>query len=564
MNLHRVDLTIAHPLHTVADTRALEAKLAQLLSPHELMRRAGQAAARLARAVAPHAKSIWIACGPGNNGGDGLMAAAHLAEWARHHNKLLLVTWCGDAARCSADSRYALQLAREADVRFVDSPPPDVDLAMDALYGIGLRATDQGETSKRVRPETDVPMEWLTQLQRAEILIQLDMPSGLHSETGRWAIHFERIGELTNEAFNSIGSSARGRFNLNFLTLKPGAFTAQGQAACGEHWLDDLGLSELLPSESATNAQTWLGVPKMMCVNAFVSTTDSSPMIGGDRHKGTYGDVWVVGGQSMQENGHGMTGAAVLAARAALHAGAGRVHLVTLGEPGLSWDGGQPELMCRTPASCFEVPNFPQGAWVCGCGGGNAVTQYLPRVMDSARCLVLDADALNAIAHQPELASQLAGRRPQGYLTVLTPHPLEAARLLGTSTSAVQDDRVGAARALASKFGSVCVLKGVGTVVATPAGMVAIQSTGNAKLATAGTGDVLAGMVGAAMAPLAEKFGIASDNEQSRVAIEKMAWHWVCRAVHAHGSAADHWPDRVALTASMLARHITPLWSRSA
>ncbi len=137
---------------------------------------------------------------------------------------------------------------------------------------------------------------------------------------------------------------------------------------------------------------------------------------------------------------------------------------------------------------------------MCGCGGGDAVRAVLPKVLSAAPRLVLDADALNAIAADTQLQTQLAARHHRGYATVLTPHPLEAARLAGTSTQEVQADRLAAARQLAQRFQCVVVLKGSGTVIAAPGQASAINSSGNALLATAGTGDVLAGMLGARMA----------------------------------------------------------------
>jgi hydroxyethylthiazole kinase-like uncharacterized protein yjeF len=170
----------------------------------------------------------------------------------------------------------------------------------------------------------------------------------------------------------------------------------------------------------------------------------------------------------------------------------------------------------------------------CGCGGGEAVRRALPAAL-KAGALVLDADALNAIAADAQLRSLLLARGRRGLATVLTPHPLEAARLLESATGAVQQDRLGAARALARRFGAVAVLKGSGTVVAAADGPVRINPTGNARLAIAGTGDVLAGMIAARLAN-------GADAVEAAVA-----------AVYLHGLTADRWPDGEALTALALA-----------
>jgi ADP-dependent NAD(P)H-hydrate dehydratase / NAD(P)H-hydrate epimerase len=177
---------------------------------------------------------------------------------------------------------------------------------------------------------------------------------------------------------------------------------------------------------------------------------------------------------------------------------------------------------------------------VCGCGGGDAVRHVLPQVLSLAPRLVLDADALNAIAVDTSLQTLLIARSKRGKLvglsTILTPHPLEAARLLGMSAAQVQADRLAAAQTLADRFGCVVVLKGAGSIIAAPALTPQINASGNAKLATAGTGDVLAGVVGAFLAATANPFQAA------------------CSATFLHGLAADQSPQGQALTASELVK----------
>jgi hydroxyethylthiazole kinase-like uncharacterized protein yjeF len=198
-------------------------------------------------------------------------------------------------------------------------------------------------------------------------------------------------------------------------------------------------------------------------------------------------------------------------------------------------DMGQPELMFRAPAAL----DLRQQVLVCGCGGGQAVRAHLSAVLSVATRVVLDADALNAIALDTQLQTQLKARHGRGHGTVLTPHPLEAARLLQCSAQAVQANRLSAAQTLADSFACVVVLKGSGSVIAAPGKTPRINHSGNALLATAGTGDVLAGMVGAALA------------------LGDTAWEAASRAVFRHGAVADAWagqhPGRT-LTASALAR----------
>jgi hydroxyethylthiazole kinase-like uncharacterized protein yjeF len=205
-------------------------------------------------------------------------------------------------------------------------------------------------------------------------------------------------------------------------------------------------------------------------------------------HKGSFGDVAVVGGAQ------GMAGAPILAARGALYLGAGRVFVAALA-PLPPYDSASPELMFRD-AFGFE---FGDRILVAGPGLGDShdATRLLSRVLDHTGPLVLDADALNGMAANTDLQSRLIRRSAP---TILTPHPLEAARLLGVTGAIVQADRLAAARELAARLSATVVLKGSGTVIAARNGQVVVNTTGNPGLATAGSGDVLAGFCGALLA----------------------------------------------------------------
>ncbi|MBE7367904.1 NAD(P)H-hydrate dehydratase [Ramlibacter pallidus] len=463
-------------VHDIAATRRIEQRAAAALPPHALMRRAGLAVARLALAVAPHARTVWVACGPGNNGGDGFEAALHLKAWGKEP----LVTQVGDEARMPLDARDALQRARAAGVQFAGEAPAQCELAIDALLGIGSTRPPEG----RLR---DLMVQMTA---RARAVLSVDVPSGLDADTG------------------SRAATVLATHTLSLLTLKPGLFTAQGRDACGQVWFDDLGHEDI---EGERPVAQLVG-PPVPWPRPHAS------------HKGSYGDVAVVGGAP------GMAGAAVLAARAALHHGAGRVFVGFLDPSAPAFDASQPDLMVRP----LDTLDFRDMALACGCGGGDAVAAVLPRAL-RARALVLDADALNAIAADAQLQAQLEARGRRGSPTVLTPHPLEAARLLGSTTACVQGDRLVAARDLAQRFGSVVVLKGSGSVIAAPDGRTWINPTGNARLAIAGTGDVLAGMIAARLAAGEEAATAAT------------------AAVYLHGLAADRWPAGRPLTASALA-----------
>jgi ADP-dependent NAD(P)H-hydrate dehydratase / NAD(P)H-hydrate epimerase len=515
MPLIRLSSHLSYPLHSVAASRRIEQTVAKQLAPHTLMQRAGLAVARLACAIAPHAQTIWLACGPGNNGGDGLEAAMHLKLWGRNP----VVTWLGDEARCSADALLSLHRARQVGVTFAAEPPAEYDFAIDALLGIG-----------QSKPVVGVMADWLRHMQAAApAVLCVDVPSGLNADTGTYPIS-DTVSEFTINkiADQAINTLARGKntpvFCLSLLTLKPGLFTAHGKDATGEVWFDDLGLE---PKNSTSEPPTaWLLGADRASLPARLHAS----------HKGTFGDVAVVGGAT------GMTGAALLAARAALHAGAGRVFVALLDSDAtaqrMTVDQLQLELMLRS----LETLPLREQTVVCGCGGGDAVRHVLPQVLSQAPLLVLDADALNAIAVDTSLQTLLIARskrgKPVGLSTILTPHPLEAARLLGMSTAQVQADRLAAAQTLADRFGCVVILKGAGSVVAAPAHLPCINPSGNAKLATAGTGDVLAGIVGAVLASGEAAFSAA------------------CIATYRHGAAAGLWPANQTLTASALAQGI--------
>ena len=311
---------LSWPLHGIAATRAIERAATAALPPHTLMQRAGLAVARLACALAPHAQSIWIACGPGNNGGDGLEAAMHLQRWGHRP----VVTLCGDEARLPPDAAASLARARAAGVTLASAPPAHCDLAIDALLGIGGAGhAASGPRAQRALPHTMA--NWLLHMHStAQTVLSVDLPSGLDADTGTYA-----DSEFTTKLIAACATIhwPRRLFCLSLLTLKPGLFTAQGKDAAGPVWWDDL------------------------ACQAVGNTASDALLLGADRaqrpprlhasHKGSYGDVAIIGGAP------GMTGAALLAARAALHAGAGRVLVGLLDGASMAVDTAQPELMFR-------------------------------------------------------------------------------------------------------------------------------------------------------------------------------------------------------------------------
>ncbi|HEY5324279.1 MAG TPA: NAD(P)H-hydrate dehydratase [Caldimonas sp.] len=468
--IRRVDASSGRePLFGVAATRRIEAQGLRDAPAFTLMTRAGDAVARLALALAPHAERVLILAGPGNNGGDGLEAATRLRALGKDASVVLL----GDPAALPADAGQAHARARQAGVPVSPWPPAShdaPDLVIDALLGIGASRPPAGDLAAAIALVA-------RHAARGVPVLAVDVPSGLDPERG------QPLGEACVVAEHTLA----------LIGARPGLFTASGRDFAGTVWTDALGL-DLAPQ----TPDAWLVGTGEIARHAIHRRHAE--------HKGSFGDVAIVGGAA------GMTGAALLAARAAHAAGAGRVFvdLLDADVPALALDPERPELMlrprwCQGPAAAVEMSTV-----VCGCGGGDAVRAALPRLVGLASRLVLDADALNALAVDTALRTVLAARASRDRATILTPHPLEAARLLGTTTQAVQADRLGSATALADRYRATVVLKGSGSVIATPGEAPRICATGNASLATGGTGDVLAGWIGGRWRPGASAFDTAT------------------------------------------------------
>ncbi len=457
--VQRVDASaVRQALFGVASTRRIEAAAVAGVPPFTLMARAGDAAARLALALAPHAQRMLVVAGPGNNGGDGIEAATRLRQFGKDASVHLV----GDPRALPADAAHALARATQAGVRIDTGPTLDIasrerpGLVIDALLGLGASRAPAGEIAAAIEAIAACAV-------RGACVLAVDLPSGLDAE------HGQPLGEACVTA----------QHTLSLLGAKPGLFTASGRDHAGTVWLDSLGVDL-----SGETPDAWLVGGGELALHSLARLHA--------QHKGSFGDVAIVGGAS------GMAGAAWLAARAAHAAGAGRVFVDLLdpGQGAIAFDPARPELMLRPDWWQGAGDAIEQSTVVCGCGGGDAVRAALPRLIALAPRLVLDADALNAIAADTSLQSMTTARAARSRATILTPHPLEAARLLGATTRDMQADRLGAAKALAERFRSVVVLKGSGSIIAAPGEVPRINATGNASLATAGTGDVLAGWIG--------------------------------------------------------------------
>jgi hydroxyethylthiazole kinase-like uncharacterized protein yjeF len=462
----------ATPIYLTADVRAIEAAVATAATPTLLMERAGLAAAELARDVCGGSgKPVLVLAGPGNNGGDAFVLARHLQQW---YFKVMVV-YAGDEKKLSAEAASALRAWRAAGGKIADALPPTQGwgLAVDGLFGIGLERDVAGRYA-----------EWIAAINRVDApVLAIDVPSGLHSDTGR-----------------VMGCAVRAAHTITFIALKPGLLTLDGPDHCGEIHLRtlDVDTQALRPTRGF-----------LLGRDILAKVVKPRP---GNSHKGDYGSAGIIGGDD------GMVGAALLAGRAALKLGCGRVYVGLLARDTPPVDAAQLELMLRRADEVLKLRNLTCLAVGPGLGQTPDAAFHLGAALESPRPLVLDADALNLLAAAAPLSQKLRARAAP---TLITPHPAEAARLLGTTVQTVQDNRVAAALKLASTFKSLVVLKGAGSICAEPGGAWHINTSGNPGMASAGMGDVLTGVIAALLAQGAE----------ARSAL--------LAAVHLHGAAAD-------------------------
>lgn len=432
------------------DIRAIERIAALRPGAVPLMQVAGLAAAEYARALlGENGRTVLVLAGPGNNGGDAFEVAAQLKRWFYR----VEVVFVGDEHRLSEDALAALRKWRACGGNTYAAPPAALrpDLVVDGLFGIGLARSVEGGYAELIAGINRLPAPKLA----------LDIASGINADTGA-----------------VMGTALRATHCISFIALKPGLLTLDGPDHCGEIRVADLGLdvASLLANKGATT-----GLALLQCILPRPRNF----------HKGNAGSVGVLGG------GNGMVGAAVLAGRAALKLGAGRVYLGLLTDHPVYVDYVQPELMLRTPRDLLEAGTITVFAAGPGMGTVKSAEQLLREVLDANVPLVLDADALNLIASSKTLQTRLPKRNAP---SVLTPHPAEAARLLACTTAEVQTDRVKAAIELAQRYRAIAVLKGNGSIIASPDGTWLINTSGNPGMASAGMGDVLTGMIAALLA----------------------------------------------------------------
>lgn len=433
------------PVFTTAQVRSIEQdalRLPQMSGTPTLMERAGLAAAEYARATMDDtARRVLVIAGPGNNGGDAFEVAAHLRRWFFH------VTVVHAGGQPSSDTGAAIAKWKAAGGNIEASIPARGrwDFVVDGVFGIGLQRPLAGAYATLVENINALRLP----------VLSLDIPSGINADTGA-----------------VMGCAVRATRTISFIGMKPGLLTLDGPDYCGELRVDALGLD----TEPLLQAQG-----HMTDANALAQVLARRPR---NFHKGLAGTVAIVGGAT------GMVGAALLAGRAALKCGSGRVHLALLTEDPPRVDYRQPELMFRD--GLYQSQEITVIAAGPGMGRGENARTALRQALASPAVLLLDADALNLVSESEQLAESVAERRAA---TLLTPHPAEAARLLGMSTRDVQNDRLAAAMAMAARYHAFAALKGNGTVIAAPDGRWWINSTGNPGMASAGMGDALTGIV---------------------------------------------------------------------
>jgi hydroxyethylthiazole kinase-like uncharacterized protein yjeF len=440
------------PVLAPDELRAVEARALAAGGP-SLMERAGRAAAECARGMAADTgAAIVVVAGPGNNGGDAWVAAASLL---RSFHRVVVFDATGAPPKAEeAQAAKSGFLSRGGKVVSEWPAGQRPALVIDGLLGLGLaRDVDAGFAAiiERING-SGAPV------------LALDIPSGLDSRTGRIR-----------------ASAVRATRTLTFIARKVGLYTADGPDCCGTIECDDLGTDAEVRGAARGSLLTLEAIAPW------------SPRRKRNSHKGDFGTLAVIGGN------RGMVGAALLCARAGLLAGAGKVFVGLLAPDAPSSDLLHPELMLRSVDDALAADVIVAGPGAGQSPSATSVSMFernvMPALLHGRHPLVLDADALNAIAYNEALAQAVATRTHAP--TILTPHPAEAARLLGETTAQVQDDRLSAALDLARRFRAHVVLKGAGSICAFPDGRWSVNSTGNPGLAAPGSGDVLAGLIGA-------------------------------------------------------------------
>lgn len=415
-----------------------------------LMENAGAAAWTLLSSLWPGSQNITVLCGAGNNAGDGYVIARLAAAAGRRVRVIALKK----PDRLGGDAGTAAQ-------RFLETGQPvqawsggglgETEIIVDALLGTGL----DREVTGAYREVIDAANA------SGAAVLAVDIPSGLHADTGA-----------------VMGAAAKADHTVTFIGLKQGLFTGQGREFCGTLHFDDLGVPPNV-YEGIVPASTRVDISEL---SAWLAPRRRTA------HKGEFGHVLVIGGD------YGFAGAVRMAGEAAARTGAGLVSVATRPEHALTLATARPELMARGVSKAADLNPLLARASVIALGPGLGQSDWsqrlLARCLESKLPLVVDADALNLLAREPAARANW----------VLTPHPGEAARLLGCSAVDIEADRFAAIHALAEKYGGVIVLKGSGSLVLDEERRCAVCDGGNPGMASGGMGDVLTGVIAGLLA----------------------------------------------------------------
>jgi NAD(P)H-hydrate epimerase len=435
------------PIYRAAQVRALDQFAIERCSipSYSLMTRAGEASFRLMRTRWPSAERITVLCGPGNNGGDGYVVA-RLAQAAGLAVRAVALT---DPSSLKGDARRAWQdfIASGGKVLgWQDAELERAEVVVDAIFGTGLDRPMSRDFVERI--------ESLNAAHRP--VLALDIPSGLDADRGQ-----------------PLMVAVQAECCITFVGLKIGLFVGKGPNCAGHLYFDALGVPPPPADIGAPVAERMMDA----------SIGRLLPRRARTAHKGDHGRVLIVGG------GLGMPGAIRLAGEACLRAGAGLVTIATRGVNVSAIVGSRPELICHGVEEATAVDPLIERADVIAIGPGLGQDAWarsvFDRVMASARPILIDADALNLLAARPAKHEDW----------ILTPHPGEAARLLGVEPSVIQRDRLEALRMLVERYGGVVALKGAGTLVGMQDRVPALCDRGNPGMGVAGMGDVLTGII---------------------------------------------------------------------
>ncbi|MBX9587514.1 MAG: NAD(P)H-hydrate dehydratase [Gammaproteobacteria bacterium] len=444
-------MTATDPLYSIEQIKSIEkAAITEETTALDLMVHAGTAAYKTLHKLWPAAKKIVVFAGHGNNGGDGYI----LAKLAQHAGLDVTVYSIGDTAQLREPAAWAWHNCFHAGVPVIPYTPTisfEADIVVDALLGIGIEGSVREPYLSAINTINHC----------GKPILALDIPSGLNADTG---LH--------------TGVVVHATATETFIGLKPGLFTAEGPDVAGQVFHDGLGI----PKEKLADITPHYEKISALDFGPFLPRRSRSS------HKGDFGHVLVIGGDC------GMAGAVRMAAEAAARTGAGLVSIATRPDHADSIAAVRPELMCHGINKAKELRPLLEKASVIIIGPGLGRQSWgesmWEAVEESQLPLVIDADALFFLA-----------KRPQHQLNrIITPHPGEAARLLGVDSSAIQNDRFSAIKKLQERFGGITVLKGAGTLISDSIRPVAICSMGNPGMSSGGMGDVLSGVIGGLIA----------------------------------------------------------------